>query len=110
MLYKGEMHIANLCSRTPQKTAHEQTIAMTEGQAALLERAGLVGLEGSCSPSWTGSRGEDVGLKRGKMEGKVMRRRGECLLPVCLDNDPALAIPTYKTGMTTSWAQVWYAI
>ena len=83
---------------------------MTEGQAALLERAGLVGLEGSCSSSWTGSRGEDVGLKRGKMEGKVMRRRGECLLPVCLDNDPALAIPTYKTGMTTSWAQVWYAI
>ena len=81
---------------------------VVEGRAALLGRAGLVGLEGSCSPSWTGSRGEDVGLKRGKMEGKVMRRRGECLLPACLDDDPALAIPTHETGTTTSWAKVCY--
>ena len=82
--------------------AREQTITMVEGQAALLGRAGLVGREGSCSPSRTGSRAEDVGLKRGKMEGKVMRRRGECLLPACRDIDPALAIPMHETGVTTS--------
>ena len=40
------------------------------------------------------------------MEGKVMRRRGECLLPACLDDDPAHAIPTRETGMTTTWAYV----
>ena len=40
------------------------------------------------------------------MEGKVMRRRGECLLPACLADDPARAIPMRETGMTTTWAYV----
>ena len=46
----------------------------------------------SCSPSLTGSKGEDRGceggVNRGRIEGKVMRRAGECF-----DREPALAMP-----------------
>ena len=59
-----------------------------EGTGCLLGSAGL--LE-SCSPSLTGSREEgrgwEGGVKRGRMEGKVMRRPGECL------EEPTLAMP-----------------
>ena len=58
-----------------------------------------MGLVGSCSPSWTGSRGVGRawggGLNRGKMDGKLMWRRGERLLLPCRDRDPALAMPVH---------------
>ena len=73
------------------RALHKQT--STRKGCSSLGRAGLEGLLlDSCSPSLTGSKGEargcEGGLKRGRMEGKVMRRPGECF-----DRDPARAMP-----------------
>ena len=69
----------------------QQAIETRQGGWAYRSLLGRTGLVESCSPSLTGSRGADRGceggVKRGRIEGKVMRRPGECL------EEPTLAMP-----------------